>query len=63
MTKRTRLLQYWGSLSNYDDDDDDDNNVKKKNRFNDQNNSSACAPRFLVQFFFTFTARLRRETS
>ena len=27
MTKRTRLLQYWGSLSNYDDDDD--NNVKK----------------------------------
>ena len=61
MTKRTRLLQYWGSLSNYDDDDD--NNVKKKNRFNDQNNSSARAPCFLVQFFFTFTARVRRETS
>ena len=60
MTKRTRLLQYWGNLSNYDDDDD--NNVKKKNRFNDQNNSSARAPRFLVQFF-TSTARLRRETS
>ena len=62
MTKRTRLLQYWGSLSNYDDDDDDDNNVKKKNRFNDQNNSSSRASRFLVQFF-TSTARLRRETS
>ena len=61
MTKRTRLLQYWGNLSNYDDDDD--NNVKKKNRFNDQNNSSARAPRFLVQFFFTFTAWSRRETS
>ena len=60
MTKRTRLLQYWGSLSNYDDDDD--NNVKKKKRFNDQNNSSSRASRFLVQFF-TSTARLRRETS
>ena len=30
MTKRTRLLQYWGNLSNYDDDDD--NNVKKKKK-------------------------------
>ena len=60
MTKRTRLLQYWGNLSNYDDDDD--KNVKKKIGLMIKTDSSSHASRFLVQFF-TSTARLRRETS
>ena len=58
MTKRTRLLQYWGSLSNYDDDDD--NNVKKIGLMI-KTDSSARASRFLIQFFW-LPLHERRET-
>ena len=60
MTKRTRLLQYWGSLSNYDDDDD--NNVKKKIGLMIKTDSSARASRFLIKFFW-LPLHERRETS